>query len=157
MGFFGFLKRTLTEKADPQLSVQPEKLMTPAKRVVSYHRKFNLRGVKFECKKDPDMHRQEAMSALSFNLAKAKIHLERYMYKKEPAYMVVLDKNNLDIGVVPAELVDTIEKYRGREYSVEIVDLYDIEGRRESDDWIGVEVLFRVYKECDGEDEFARL
>lgn len=47
--------------------------------------------------------------------------------KEKPAYMVVADGNGLDIGVVPAAMVDTIEKYADRDSSVEIVREYYID------------------------------
>jgi len=56
--------------------------------------------------------------------------------------MVILDRNGLDIGVVPAELVDTIEKYAQRDYSLEIIRTYELDDGKE-----GVELLYQVYKD----------
>ena len=110
-------------------------------RTKSYHKKFHLRGINFECKKDKNMQRQEVLQSVFLN-RNTRVHLERYLYKGKPAYMVVLDKNNLDIGVVPDEMVDKVEKYNNRDYSLEIIRIYDIDDKKE-----GVELLFQVFKD----------
>jgi len=51
------------------------------KRTVSYHKKFHLRGINYECKKDKDMKRQEILQTVWLD-SKTKVHLERFIYKK---------------------------------------------------------------------------
>lgn len=71
----------------------------------SKHLTFHLAGVTFPCYKDGDFLRQDEISDISVNDT---IHLEEYQYKGKPAYLVVPDKTDIDIGVVPAHVAEMI-------------------------------------------------
>lgn len=71
----------------------------------SKHLTFHLAGVTFPCYKDGDFLRQDEISDISVDDT---IHLEEYQYKGEPAYLVVPDRTDMDIGVVPAHVAEMI-------------------------------------------------
>lgn len=100
-------------------------------RTVSYHRKFSLHGIRYESIKNPNYNRQEILTGLRKNDA---VHLEKYIYNGEPAYMVVVDKRELDIGVVPAQIVPRIEKYANNDYSLKILKKFWIDESKNDDD-----------------------
>ena len=123
----------------PQNQSQPENMRT-----ISYHKTFNVAGVTFKCKLNEDVKRQEI---LEYCKTKDRIHLEQYEYKGEPAFLIVLDKNNLDIGTVPANIVPTILKYKDRDTSVEFTEVsyFQPEGKRKEINY--AKVQFLVYKD----------
>lgn len=107
---------------------------------ITYHKTFNVAGVTFNCKLNNNFKRQDI-------LAKCKktdrIHLQYFEYKNEPAYLIVLDKNNLDIGTVPAKLVPTIFRFKDSKTEIKFVEI----GSFGSGNKMYAQVLFLVHSE----------
>lgn len=111
---------------------------------ISYHKMFNVAGVTYNCKLDKNMKRQKL---LEYCKKKDKIHLKQYEYNGKPAFLIVLDKNNLDIGSVPANMVPTILKYKDRNTSIEFVEVSYFKPEDSRKEINYAKVRFLVYKE----------
>ena len=126
----------------PVKKYQPKQKKNVAnKKTVSYHRIFNVSGVTFDCA----LGVGERQYVLRRCKMKDKLYLKEFEYKGEPAYYIVREKENLDIGCVPADIVPIIEKYKDRNYEVIFNKLDLIE---KEDDYINyAKVQFIVYKD----------
>lgn len=111
---------------------------------ISYHKMFNVAGVTYNCSLDKDMKRQEV---LDYCKKRDKLHLKYHEYKGSPAFLVVLDKNNLDIGSVPANLVQTILKYKERNTKIEFVEISSFNPSDSKKEINYAKVRFIVYKD----------
>lgn len=134
--FLLFILFMLIRKGKKQQTAQPE-------RTISYHKKFNVAGVTYKCKLDKDCTRQGVLDSC---WTSDKLHLQEFTYKGKPAFLIVRDKNNKDIGCVPQNLVDTIVKYRDRECEV-VFDKIDCFTNDRGKDIIYATVQFKVYKD----------
>lgn len=97
------------------------------KKVISYHRKFNAAGVTFPCKLDESISRQEILECCYKGDT---YYLQEYRYKSKPAFLIVCKKNGLDIGAVPADLVDKFLKYKDRNYELNCLEIGFFENER---------------------------
>lgn len=89
-----------------------------------YHKLFHLHGIRFESRKDPSVNRQRLVERISKDSI---FDLERYEYKGEPALMVIDPKTGLDVGVVPAGIVEKLLPYLDSPFFVRVDDLYDFD------------------------------
>lgn len=111
---------------------------------VAYHRQFNVAGVTHECGLDRARLRRDIIDYCGLN---DKLYLQSFTYDSAPAYYIVLEKNNLDIGCVPANLVRVVEKYKDKRCEIKFVDIHYFtpeDGRKEIP---SVTVQFIAYKD----------
>ena len=137
--FFAYIDRQKIKSKktqDKQLAEQASKT------TVSYCTKFNVAGVTYGCALGR-RHRQDILYCCSL---KDKLYLKEYEYKGKPAYYIVLKKNNLDIGNVPASLVSTIKKYEGYNYDVIFSKIDHFFSEDRDDEIWYAEVKFLVYE-----------
>lgn len=101
----------------------------PEERATSYHRIFNVAGVTFPCKLDKSTSRQEILECCREHDT---YYLQEYLYESKPAFLIVCQKNSLDIGCVPADLVDRFLKYKDRDHELKClkIDFFENEHRK---------------------------
>lgn len=83
-------------------------------------------GVTFECKKAPNIQRQEVLASIRKN---SKVTIEPFIYIDKVGYMVVRQKDGLDLGVLPADIAEHIyDTYKERcKFEVTITETYKME------------------------------
>lgn len=95
-------------------------------------------GVTFECKKAPNIQRQDVLAAIRKN---SKVAIEPFLYIDKVGYMVVRQKDGLDLGVLPADIAEHIyDTYNERcKFEVTITETYKMEDTK------SVNVCIKVY------------
>lgn len=116
-----------------------------SKKEITHSKIFKVSGVTFRCKLNKDIKRQDVLRYCSIY---SPIHLEKFFYKKEPAYMIVSDDDQLDVGVVPEEIVPTILKYEDMNTSLEFIDIDYFQKENSNKDIYFAKVKFNVYKDA---------
>lgn len=113
---------------------------------ISYHKQFNVAGVTYNCGLAPDCSRQEILSHCRL---KDKLYLKEYSYKGTTAYYIVLEKNNIDIGSVPSDIISTIKHYivRGNRIGIKFIDISNFSPEGRKNPVIYAKVQFLVYKD----------
>ena len=133
-------------KNEPDISEPANDIQPPAPRKIRYHHKLRVKGVTYACKLDSGTKRQYVLQK---TYKGDKFHLQEFKYKGEPAFLIVSDKLNLDIGTVPATLVDRIKQYEDSEFETDIIleniDWFEPEGK--DDIVIYAEMLYVVYSD----------
>lgn len=75
---------------------------------VIFDKSFLIVGDEYNCKKNSKFKRSDIIKKTSL---KTPIRIEKYTYKKLPAYMIVNSKYNLDIGVLSAGAAAYLSDY----------------------------------------------
>ena len=124
----------------------PKQQLKKKQESYSYHKQFNVTGVTFDCGLAPGYRRQEILAHCRLS---DKLYLKEYSYKGTTAYYIVLEKNNTDIGSVPADLVSTIKHYivRGRRVGVRFINIDNFVPADRNKPIIYAKVQFVVYKD----------
>lgn len=102
-------------------------IKTSDTRKITYHKIFNVAGVTFPCNLDASFNRQEVLEYCHSN---SKFSLKEYRYKDNPALMIVFSDQHLDIGSVPACLVDRFIKYLNYDYDLRIKEIDSFENEK---------------------------
>ena len=84
---------------------------------------FLIVGESYECRKNKKHKRINVIKKTKVN---SPVHIERYLYNKKPAYMIVNTKLDLDLGVLSAGAADWLSDYynKGTVFA-ELVDKYE--------------------------------
>lgn len=94
MSFFDFLKK----------NVQDE----PINKNVIFSNEWLIVGESYECRKDPKKSRKYVINRTTL---KSPVHIEKFIYARKPAYMIVNSNLGLDIGVLSAGAADWLTSY----------------------------------------------
>lgn len=94
-------------------------------RVISYHRRFMLEDVHERCMLNPSLKRHEILSACTLD---DKYYLKLSDHRGIHDFLVINDRLNLDIGLIPSELGITFYQYRDRNSEVVMLEkgLFDV-------------------------------
>ena len=88
-------------------------------RVISYHRIFMLEDVHERCMLNPSLKRHEILSACTLD---DKYYLKLSDHRGIHDFLVINDRLNLDIGLIPSELGITFYQYRDRDSEVVMLE-----------------------------------
>lgn len=151
MGFFSSLRTSFNNIFnDIDSSESNKSIKKPTERKMRYHRIFNVAGVTYKCRLDKYYKRQYAIDKTKY---KDTFHLEEYKYKGEPAFLIVNDRLQLDIGTIPAFLVERVKKYEDSEFETAILledidefDSYNDSGSKKRH-IVYVKMLYAVYSD----------
>ena len=94
MGLFDIFKK---EEVNPN-----------ADKKVLFSNEWLLVGEAYECRKNPKKSRKYAIEKTTL---KSPVHIEKFIYAKKPAYMVVNTALGLDVGVLSAGAADWLTPY----------------------------------------------
>lgn len=119
----------ITEPTAPIVRAEPaaySEPITEPTRKVSWHLTFKVAGVTFDCAHGDNYYdRQEVLEE---SLETDKLTLEEYTFKGSPAFLIINDRLDADIGNVPAWAVERIkEKSYIYDFDCEFIniDLFD--------------------------------
>ncbi|MCI8409803.1 MAG: TM2 domain-containing protein [Lachnospiraceae bacterium] len=99
-------------------------------------------GVSFECDHGTFDDRQEAIEALSYRRKKNALALQYFEYKGEPAFYVVMNSDNTDIGCLKANLSSELtRKYSDCTFVISDYEITGGEDRRKFGCNITIQVL----------------
>lgn len=73
-----------------------------------FQNEFLIVGEKYECQKN---HKKKRPNVIKKTNTKSPVHIEKYLYKGVPAYMVVNTKLNLDLGVLSGNAAAWLTDY----------------------------------------------
>lgn len=113
----------------------------------SYHKKFNARGISFKSALKGGPRQNYLQYIPFFHPEKEVFHLQEYVWEGKPAFYIIRDRLNADVGVVPAQLVDRFHKYyHDDRYDIKLtcIGVYSPEDKK--DDFVVPEFLFEAYK-----------
>ena len=96
MGIFDLFKRKKTSDVIPENAE------------IIFAENFMIFGGNYECRKNPKKQRIDVIHKTKEGDA---VHLEEYMYEGKTAYMIVHDKQKLDMGILGAGSAEILARY----------------------------------------------
>ena len=75
---------------------------------ILFEKEFLIVGVSYECRKNKSKQRSYVIKQTQLSTP---VHIEKYIYDKAPAYMIVNSKIDLDLGVLSAGAASWLSDY----------------------------------------------